>query len=115
VQDVGPWYLLSGHKAFNNKANLAGSPLAPLDVDERGRPLYGSGALPRIWTGSKTGGTLAGAQRSCSGWMDGTVCYGWNNGPCGGVTGSVIFTDTAWIDDGISDCDEEHHLLCIEQ
>lgn len=103
VQDVGPWYLLNGEKAFNNKANLAGTPLTTLNVDERGQELWN---VQRIWTGSKTGGTLWGGYASCSGWMS-------SDGE--GMTGNLGYSDTNWITDSSEYCYSEHHLLCLQQ
>ena len=106
VQDVGPWYLLSGQKAFNNKANLTGTPLTPLNVDERGQQLWYNTSNAQIWTGSKAGGTLWGGYSSCSGWMS-------DGGQ--GMTGDVTHSDTSWITDYSDDCISENHLLCIQQ
>lgn len=36
IKDVGPWYLLTGEKVFNNKDNLMTTPQVPIKITENG-------------------------------------------------------------------------------
>ncbi len=108
MADVGPWYLVgSSTKVFNNKANLAGTPLAPIDRDENGTPIsFGD----HVWTGTSNGGLRTDA--SCLNWQD-------ESGEGVGTIGTVG-NPGSWTDDpqaGPAPCsaDDQFHLYCFEQ
>jgi hypothetical protein len=101
--DVGPWYqqLSDGGLVltFNNKSNLATTPVVPLGIDEAGRSISAF-----YWTGSSVGGVYSSA--SCAGWLN----------PGGlGTYGTTGATTTAWTDDSSRSCTTPGALLCLEQ
>ncbi len=107
IANVGPWVqqLADGGTVvtFSNLANLQTTPLAPIEVDERGLPVP-SGA--RAWTGTAGGGTSA---ASCNDWAP------YNTGFTG-VVGVAGTTATAWTNDATLGCfSSANRLLCIEQ
>ena len=68
ISGDGPWYTLSGKKAFNNAANLLTTPLAAIDYDEMvnavshydyvwSRPCGGSDYAERVNVGKLRGGS----------------------------------------------------------
>jgi hypothetical protein len=103
VTDLGPWTMLDGQVAFEDRSQLFGEPLVPLDVDERGEVLE-EYALPSVyvWTGTRAGG-LRHAD-TCGDW---TVTSG--QGHFGRRSWSF-----AWTDDGSTSCDRQYRLVCLE-
>lgn len=99
LADVGPWYLLDGTKVFNNKAGLATTPLAPIDITEQGQQVKGDAT---VWTGTQSGGT---AGSDCNGWTD----------PTARGTIGLVFSTTSWIQHDSDFCSNAHSLYCIEQ
>jgi len=101
LDDVGPWVLLNGIKAFESKSSLASLPLVPLEVDEKGT----STKLSRsgVWTGTKTGGTHTA-----------TTCGDWSQQSDSGQAGETA-TTVAWTLSVISQCDNTYRLYCLEQ
>jgi hypothetical protein len=106
IADVGPWALLDGTVAFDDKAMLATHPHVPLDIDEKGQQTFAC-----VWTG-----TLAGGRRSpmtCAGWTSTTD-------PGGGLIGTGA-SDGRWTADvangpcGASTCASMFKLYCFEQ
>ena len=103
INDVGPWYLLNGVKAFNNKVNLTTAPLVALNVNENGETFDND-----VWTGTNVGGTKSGDN-----------CYEWWGGEDAGTYGDnrdpSIWTDRGgpanwiWCTNGFPS------LYCIEQ
>lgn len=73
IADVGPWFDLKGRKVFNNKANLATTPLGNLMFDENGRE-----GSREVWTGSNPGGLSS--EHTCNDWTgdrgDSSTAYG---------------------------------------
>lgn len=109
--DVGPWYLLSGAKVFNNKANiLAGSPLVAPDVNEQNRVIN---LDEQVWTGRDASQSDL-SNESCTTWTS-SAPYA-VNGP-GGTVGDPHFKDDTWqvSQTGFLACDKLAHLYCIEQ
>jgi hypothetical protein len=107
IANVGPWVQQLGDGGtvltFNNLANLQTTPLAPIDLDERGVAVP-SGA--RVWTGTAGGGT---STTSCNDWAP------YNTG-FSGVAGVAGATTTAWTNDATVGCfSSANRLLCIEQ
>ena len=100
IAEVGPWFDLKGVKVFNNKANLASTPLAALEVDESANEFVLS---PQVWTGSKSGAVPSGA--SCSGWTTNAS----------NIEGTYGAGGTSWLDAQEHSCNATMHLYCIEQ
>lgn len=99
IADVGPWYLVDGTtKVFNNKANLATSPLQVINRNENGGLVSAD-----VWTGTSAGGT---ASDSCNGWA--TINSG--SGRYGNSTSTANWTDYSY-----DSCYEKKHLYCFEQ
>jgi hypothetical protein len=53
LSDLGPWYSIDGtRKLFHNRKSFLASPLAPIDLDERGQRVT---AGQSVWTGTAPG------------------------------------------------------------
>ncbi len=100
IADVGPWYRLDGvTKLFENRAQLAVGPLAPIDTP--GDRLAGS----PFWTG-----TLADGTRS------GLTCGDWTQDVTGTATvGRADAVGAAWVQAEPISCGYYGGILCIEQ
>jgi hypothetical protein len=98
VTSLGPWQLVGGEVAFENRAQLYGEPLVEIDRDERG--MYVDDAV--IWTGTGRGGLRS--ADTCADWAERTA-----RGRYGSRSDSFAWTDytSGW-------CGETKHLLCIE-
>lgn len=109
VDDVGPWYDLEGTLIFHDKANLTTSPLAGLWIDETGTYLPSD----NIWTGTGFGGKyvedLGPGSKPCSDWTAATISEGAKIGQVGRQDG------IAWTLFAGTTCDQQAHLICIEQ
>lgn len=109
VSDVGPWYDLGGSVIFAGKASLATSPIAALWRDERG----GSLASDRIWTGTGFGGEyvpdLGPGSKPCADWTSMTMAETAKIGQVGRRNGA------AWTAYAGTTCDQQAHLMCLEQ
>jgi hypothetical protein len=114
INDVGPWFLTNGTRAFNNKANLGSSPLVAIDYDESARLVSPNDPITTerhlVWTGTQAGGmTAKGA--TCSDWVDGTVS---SNGQAGAVDDA-----SQWTSSRVEGCDngigQHMHLYCFQQ
>jgi hypothetical protein len=107
ITSDGPWYLVDGTtKVFNNKANLATTPAAPINMDENGQtPVAAS-----VWTGTVAGGRSTGT-------YDGD-CKGWNwsqNYDVKGIVGSSDTTGTSWTSSAVTSfCTNQYRLYCFE-
>ena len=112
IDDVGPWYLSTGERAFNNKANLATTALTVIEADENGKSV-GS------WDGSQHHLCLdrhSNRRRSplsnCSDWSSA-------NGNDSGAAGAFDMPDQWTGSDGSSvSCDGlgyRMHLYCLQQ
>jgi hypothetical protein len=101
--DVGPWYLLNGKKVFNSKANLATSPIVPINVNEHGANLD---VYKYVWTGTKVGGT--GINVCCKDWTD-------NDTSNTGSAGDTGHNDDRWTAATVDGCWHPFNLYCIEQ
>lgn len=107
ISDVGPWYLAGtdgGTKIFNNRANLASTPLSAINRDENGGTVN-SFSNVEVWTGTNAGGRAASAH--CNGW---TSALGSQSGMAGDFD-----TLGAWTQSSSVDCDFTLRLYCIEQ
>ena len=106
ITDVGPWSLLDGTVAFDDKAMLAVHPHVPLDIDEHAAQTFAC-----VWTGTLATGAKAPA--TCASWTS-TTDVG------GGVIGTGAI-DGRWTDDaahgpcGASTCADKFRLYCFEQ
>jgi len=106
IRDVGPWYRVDNVKIFDNKAGLAGVPLAPPYKDENGDYVGYHGYY--VWTGALNGGT-----------KDSSTCEGWTTSGANRAT-TVGMVDnlnvTWWTDVGYGDlCAGSNHLYCLQQ
>jgi len=106
IAEVGPWYQEPAFgdwvKTFNNKANLATSPLAALITDEQGGVV--STASRGYWTGTLATGK-ADSGRTCQSWSVGhSSAYG-TRGPGSG----------SWSGETTSGCDQSYGVVCLEQ
>jgi hypothetical protein len=115
IADVGPWYLVDGTtKVFNNKANLATSPLTNgIQMDENGKT--GDWAPnPGTWTGTGLGGRKKADPRDTAK----TWCSDWSSAPggCLAIFGNLTAADQTWTDwaTGVGNI-PAGHLYCIEQ
>lgn len=108
IVEVGPWYDLAGTVIFSGKTNLTTSPLAGLWIDENKAML----ASDRIWTGTGFGGTyldqLSGT-KPCADWTSGAMSEQAKIGQVGRSDGA------AWTAYTGTTCDQNGHLLCLEQ
>ena len=108
VNDVGPWYDLRGSLIFADKANLTTSPAASLWYDETGAML----ASDKIWTGTGYGGTYIAALSGtspCAEWTSAAMSDQAKVGQVGRSDGA------AWTAQSNTTCDQQAHLICIEQ
>jgi hypothetical protein len=108
VNDVGPWYDLAGTMIFADRANLVTSPVTALWLDENGAFL----ASDKIWTATGFGGTYQAAfpgQAPCSEWTVSAVSDSAQVGQVGRQDGA------AWTSVFSTSCDQQAHLICIEQ
>lgn len=113
INDVGPWYLVDGSAVvFNNKANLATSPITDgIQMDENG--LTGDWEPnPGVWTGTGLGGMKKADPRD----VDQTWCSDWSSDECLGIFGNLTAGDQVWTDwaTGVGNI-PNGHLYCIEQ
>jgi hypothetical protein len=111
IADVGPWYLVNGSKAFNNKANLATTPLTAISVNEDGVD-----EIPQtdpldyhVFTGTGLGGRLA--------TIAGDACAGWSSTSGVTVVGYLHRNEEAWTEgtNCCSLCSTTARLYCFEQ
>jgi hypothetical protein len=106
IADVGPWYTMNGLYAFENKAQLAQTPSAIIDVDQWGIVV----AASSYYTGTHLGGTSADA--NCNNWTsaaDGLLGV-WGDGRQ--TRGPATWTESIFPP---STCLQYLNLLCIEQ
>jgi hypothetical protein len=101
VTGTGPWVVLgTTTTAFNNKANLATSPLVPINATEQGHTVsYLDGS---VWTGTGSGGSAATS-----------TCGGWSSGSSYGHYGSAVST-ASWTSVGDDLCANTNRLYCFE-
>ena len=116
LADVGPWYLLDGKLAFNNRAQLKTTPLASISIDEQKRSQL-QAANRCVWSGVQAGGApVPGCHAPDP--TDPKVALGpWTFGEATqmGVVGTLDATDSKWIFNGATTCGGPCHLYCIEQ
>ncbi|MBX7100205.1 MAG: hypothetical protein K1X89_20990 [Myxococcaceae bacterium] len=104
MANVGPWYTVKGGtKLFNNLANLATVPLAPVTMTEQGNLLTTS--TERVWTGTGVGGVKT----------NNNTCLNWVASSNTSVVGSPFETTNAWTSSTTVNCYLGMHLYCIEQ
>jgi hypothetical protein len=108
IADAGPWFLRDGTRVFNNKANLATTALAPININENGAHVqrWDGSNTHYVWTGTQIGGVRT--NLTCSDWSS-----------TAGM-GSVGELDSAeqWTGNGQLDCvgiTYLMHLYCLEQ
>jgi hypothetical protein len=102
VTSTGPWVLLgTATTVFNNKANLATSPLAPINATEQGHTV--SSFDGSVWTGTSNGGSAA--TSTCSGWSSSVPDYGHR--------GSAA-SASSWTSVGDDFCANLNRLYCFE-
>jgi hypothetical protein len=98
---------MASTRLFNNRDNLATLPLAGLEHDERGASVTQAPGLPRVWTGTRTGGTAEG--HACRDWMTATGSF--SDAGAVGFLGSV----DGWTFGPMYDtCSTLLHLYCFE-
>ena len=97
----GPWRLVGGDVAFQNRSQLYGEPLVRLDRDERGEPL--STAIDAMaWTGTRAGGG-----------RHAYTCGDWTSNDGNGVYGHRAVTFD-WTESYWTTCRNALHLICFE-
>ncbi len=107
VHDVGPWYDLGGNMIFADRANLMTSPLTALWLDEHGSFLPSD----RIWTATGPGGRYQEAipgHAPCAEWTAGVMVED-------AQVGQVGHQDGGWTSAFSTSCDQQGHLICLEQ
>ena len=105
LSDLGPWYSIDGtRKLFHNRKSFLASPLAPIDLNERGQRVT---AGQSVWTGTAPGGLVA---DTCGDWTG-------EEKESAGTAGTVGAKDESWTRSGqFGDCSKTSlHLYCIEQ
>lgn len=117
LADVGPWYLVDRKNVvFANKAAIIGGPPSrKIDRDEGGNepsdPLL---VTSRVWTGTLTNGTPAGAAGTAQNFM----CSDWQVAVAGqsGTVGDWDSNDRVnWIQSRNASCNDLNRLYCFEQ
>ena len=107
IANVGPWYDTHGTQIFANHAALMSMPSVGLNYDAAGTFL----GSHKIWTGTGFGGTYLAAlsgSAPCSEWTSSAM-----NGQA--KVGQVGRADVAWTAQSNTTCDQDAHLICIEQ
>lgn len=104
VADVGPWYRIDGFLVFQNRAEMAGAPRAPINCDEKGG-MFISGPS-NVWTGTRVGGVAS--LDDCARWTASTAATD-------GVSGSRFATNLNWSEASVTFCSSTYPLYCIEQ
>lgn len=109
IQDLGPWYLMNETRAFNNKANLATTPLVPIDITEHGLPVPVNDC---VWTNTAVGGRKI---AECV-WEQTQLGSG-DPVPCGGAhqCGFARKTDNTWTSWTSSGSMTRCRLYCFQQ
>lgn len=109
IPDVGPWYLLNETIVFNNKINLATTPLVPIDITEHGLPVPVNDC---VWTNTAVGGRKV---AECV-WEETQLGSGQPN-PCGGAhqCGFARKTDNTWTSWTSSGAMTSCRLYCFQQ
>jgi hypothetical protein len=110
ISDIGPWHLLDGKVTFNNKANLATSPIVPIDVNENGDRLSVKTA---VMTGTEIGGrSFATGGLTCKNWTSSDwTSYDHDDA----LLGNSGYNDSRWTHEGVNYCCYNYSLYCIEQ
>lgn len=101
VTAQGPWRLVGGEVAFENRSQLHGEPLVRLDRDERGE-LLSTSIDGMAWTGTRAGGERH--AYTCNDW---SAVEG--NGSYGRRAVTFDWTESYW-----TYCRSQLHLLCFE-
>lgn len=109
LADTGPWYLLDGRLAFNNRAQLKTTPLVPISVDEQKRS-QASSPNRCVWTGLHAGGA---AVPGCAATGFGPWTFG--NSAQSALVGTLDASDAKWLDNDDTTCNAPCRLYCIEQ
>ena len=105
VTAAGPWVLINTSTTiFNNKANLATSPLLPINATEQGHTITTASTVTHVWTGTDNGGNAAAS--TCNGWSSSTLAYG---------TIGFAYSTSGWTSYTDQDCGATNHLYCFEQ
>ncbi len=108
IANVGPWFDMRGTLIFANKSNLTTSPAASLWYSETNTFL----ASDKIWTGTGFGGTYIAALSGtspCGEWTSGAMSDQAKVGQVGRSDGA------AWTAQSNTTCDQQAHLICVEQ
>jgi hypothetical protein len=105
VQGPGPWKLLNGTIAFQNRAQLQSTPSVMINVTEDGTAIDPMGVGNKdVWTGTAVGGGVS------------DNCAGWTSTLAGAArTGLLVVSDSRWTDVGDQSCNQELHVYCFEQ
>jgi len=103
IADVGPWHLVGANEiVFNNKANLASTPIVAIDHDESGEYTFTD-----VWTGTSVGG------------RGGATCGSWtiSSSDIDAIVGHSTYEDSFWTEypNFSHDCSAPAGLYCIEQ
>ncbi len=107
VTDAGPWVDLDDTVIFPDKGSLAMVPSASLWLDETGTSL----SSDYVWTGTGFGGVHVAALQGeppCEEWTSSAMTDQ-------AKVGQVGMADVAWTADSNTTCDQQAHLICLEQ
>ena len=108
IVDVGPWVDMQGTTIFASKSAIAASgPATAIWYDERGMFL----SSENIWTATNSQGTYQ------WGVIMAPPCDEWTSSSmqAGAQVGQVGRTGGAWTSNSGTTCDQNSHLLCLEQ
>lgn len=112
IADVGPWYQVSAAgqwiKTFNNKANLAGTPLAGIQYTETGEEIL---AGECAWTGTASGGRKT--SETCSGFTSSSAS---TFGALGEIDRTTEWTAaSSCAGQRYDSCSATYRIYCLEQ
>lgn len=103
VEALGPWRLVGGGIAFDQRAQLYGEPLVALDRDERGEQVDPHDVYrAKVWTGTRAGGS-----------KHADTCNDWTSTSALGQYGVASGTFT-WTDFSTGLCGNKYRLVCLE-
>lgn len=114
IDDVGPWYLVGEtNKVFNNKSNLATTPLESVSLDENGNGLssnYFSYSCHGSYCDVSTSAIAAWSGTDHGEWV-GHGCSDWKSSD--GIDGHAV--TSSWSSYDAIRCNSRLRLFCIEQ
>lgn len=101
LQGSGPWHLLDGTKAFNNRASLMSTPLVSIRITEIGTDLGDS-----VWTGTAVGGVASG--NHCRNWTSTAIRDA-------GMAGNAQNNGSGWTASHQPGCNQQSQIYCFER